>query len=175
MAHYYRRVHIGKLANEDRLVLQYPRLPFDRIDFHAGPEKLRPVVRRVPPEAGEGKTTWELEFDLSGVRAGSAANIEIEATVHDFEARKGERENWLRYSPPAPTEQASVGCFSRNLGRTRTTASFATRQPSPPGSRKSRRSSRSTDPTAQSSPGRSSMRSRATLRVRVDDGMSHLV
>ena len=90
------------------MVLQYPRLPFDRIDFHAGPEKLKPVVRRVPPEAGEGKTTWELEFDLSGVRTGDATDIEIEAIVHDFEARKGERENWLRYSPPATTEQASV-------------------------------------------------------------------
>ena len=108
VAHYYRRVRIRKRANEDRMVLQYRRLPFDRIDFHAGPEKLRPVVRRVPPEAGEGKTTWELEFDLSGVRTGSATDIEIEATVHDFEARKGERENWLRYSPPATTEQASV-------------------------------------------------------------------
>ncbi len=108
VAHYYRRVRIRKLANEDRLVLQYPRLPFDRIDFQAGPEKLKPVVRRVPPEAGEGKTTWELEFDLSGVRAGSPTDIEIEATVHDFEARKGERENWLRYSPAAPTEQASL-------------------------------------------------------------------
>ena len=108
VAHYYRRVRIRKRANEDRMVLQYPRLPFDRIDFHAGPEKLRPVVRRVPPEAGEGKTTWELEFDLSGVRTGSATDIEIEATIHDFEARKGKRENWLRYSPPATTEQASV-------------------------------------------------------------------
>ena len=70
VAHYYRRVRIRKRANEDRMVLQYPRLPFDQIDFHAGPEKLKPVVRRVPAEAGEGKTTWELEFDLSGVRAG---------------------------------------------------------------------------------------------------------
>ena len=108
VAHYYRRVRIRKLANEDLLVLQYPRLPFDRIDFHAGPEKLRPVVRRVPPEAGEGKTTWELEFDLSGVRAGTSTDIEIEATVQDFQARKGERENWLRDAPPASTEQASV-------------------------------------------------------------------
>ena len=108
VAHYYRRVHIRKLANEDRLVLQYPRLPFDRVNFHAGPEKLKPIVRRVPPEAGEGKTTWELEFDLSGVRTGSTTDIEIEAMVHDFEARKGKSENWLRYSPPAATEQASV-------------------------------------------------------------------
>ena len=108
VAHYYRRVHIRKRASEDRMVLQYPRLPFDRIDFYAGPEKLRPVVRRVPPEAGEGKTTWELEFDLSGVRPGATTDIEIEAIVHDFEARKGKRENWLRYSPPAATEQASV-------------------------------------------------------------------
>ena len=96
VAHYYRRVRIRKRANEDRMVLQYPRLPFDRIDFHAGPEKLKPVVRRVPPEAGGGKTTWELEFDLSDVRTGSPTDIEIEATIHDFEARKGERENWLR-------------------------------------------------------------------------------
>lgn len=108
VAHYYRRVRIRKGANEHRMVLQYPRLPFDQIDFHAGPEKLRPVVRRVPAEAGEGKTTWELEFDLSGVRAGSATDIEIEATIHDFEARKGKHENWLRYSPPSTTEQASV-------------------------------------------------------------------
>ena len=107
-AHYYRRVRIRKRASEDHIVLQYPRLPFDRIDFHAGPEKLKPVVRRVPPEAGEGRTTWELEFDLSSVRAGGATDIEIEATVYNFEARKGKRENWLRYSPPAPTEQASV-------------------------------------------------------------------
>ena len=108
VAHYYRRVRIRKRANEDRMVLQYPRLPFDRIDFHAEPENLRPVVRRVPPEAGEGKTTWELEFDLSGVRPGRATDIEIEATVYDFEARKGKHENWLRYSPPAKTEQVSV-------------------------------------------------------------------
>ena len=108
VAHYYRRVHIKKRANDDHMVLQYPRLPFDRIDFQAGPEKLKPVVRRVPPEAGEGKTTWELEFDLSGVRPGATTDIEIEAIVHEFEARKGERENWLRYSPPATTEQASV-------------------------------------------------------------------
>ena len=108
VAHYYRRVHIRKKASEDHMVLQYPRLPFDRIDFHAGPEKLRPVVRRVPPETPEGKTTWELEFDLSGVRSGGTTDIEIEAIIHNFEARKGERENWLRYSPPAKTEQASV-------------------------------------------------------------------
>ena len=108
VAHYYRRVRIRKRANEDRIVLQYPRLPFDQIDFHAEPEKLRPVVRRAPAEAGEGKTTWELEFDLSGVRTGSPTDIEIEAIIHDFEARKGKHENWLRYSPPAKTEQASV-------------------------------------------------------------------
>ncbi len=108
VAHYYRRVRIQKRADKDRMILQYPRLPFDRIDFHAGPEKLKPVVRRVPPEAGKGMTTWELEFDLSGVRIGSATDIEIEATIHDFEARKGKRENWLRYTPPATTEQASV-------------------------------------------------------------------
>ncbi len=108
VAHYYRRVHVRKRASEDHMVIQYPRLPFDRIDFHAGPEKLLPVVRRVPPEAGEGKTTWELEFDLSGVRPGGTTDIEIEATIHDFEARKGKHENWLRYSPPARTEQASV-------------------------------------------------------------------
>jgi predicted acylesterase/phospholipase RssA len=108
VAHYYRRVHVKKRASEDHMVLQYSRLPFDRIDFHAGPEKLKPVVRRVPAQAGEGKTTWELEFDLSGVRAGSTTDIEIEAIIHDFEARKGKQENWLRYSPPAPTEQASV-------------------------------------------------------------------
>jgi len=108
VAHYYRRVRIRKGANEHRMVLQYPRLPFDQIDFYAGPEKLRPVLRRVPAEAGDGKTTWELEFDLSGVRAGSATDIEIEATIHDFEARKGKHENWLRYSPPSTTEQASV-------------------------------------------------------------------
>ena len=108
MAHYYRRVHIRKRASEDRMVLQYPRLPFDQIDFHAGPEKLKPVVRRVPPEAGDTKTTWELEFDLSGVRPGGTIDIEIEAIIRDFEARKGKQENWLRYSPPATTEQASV-------------------------------------------------------------------
>ena len=108
VAHYYRRVRVRKRASEDHMILQYPRLPFDEIDFHAGPEKLRPVVRRIPPEAGEGKTTWELEFDLSGVRPGGTTDIEIEATVHDFEARKGKQENWLRYSPPATTEQASV-------------------------------------------------------------------
>jgi predicted acylesterase/phospholipase RssA len=108
VVHYYRTVRIRKRADEDRMVLQYPRLPFDRVDFHAGPEKLKPVVRRVPPEAGEGKTTWELEFDLSGVRAEIPTDIEIEAIIHDFEARKGKSENWLRYSPPAMTEQASV-------------------------------------------------------------------
>jgi predicted acylesterase/phospholipase RssA len=108
VAHYYRRVRILKRANDDRMVIQYPRLPFDQIDFHASPEKLRPVVRRVPPDAKERKTTWELEFDLSGVRLGSDIDIEIEATIHDFEARKGERENWLRYSPPATTQLASV-------------------------------------------------------------------
>ena len=108
VAHYYRRVRIRKQANEERLVLQYPRLPFNRIDFHAGPEKLRPVVRHVPPSAGEGKSTWELEFDLSSVRPGVPTDLEIEATIHDFEARKGKQENWLRYSPPAKTEQASV-------------------------------------------------------------------
>ena len=108
VAHYYRRVHIRKRANDDRMVLQYPRLPFDRIDFHVGPEKLKPVVRRAPAEAGEGKTTWELELDLSGVRPGATTDIDIEATIHDFEARKGKQENWLRYSPPARTEQASV-------------------------------------------------------------------
>ncbi len=108
VARYYRRVRIRKLAAEDRFVLQYPNLPFDQIDFHAGPEKLKPVVRRSRSGAGAGNTTWELEFDLSSVRTGSPTDIEIEATIHDFEARKGKRENWLRYSPPAATEQASV-------------------------------------------------------------------
>jgi hypothetical protein len=108
VAHYYRRLRIIRRGNKDRMVLQYLRLPFDRIDFHAEPEKLKPIVRRVTAEAGAGKTTWELEFDLSGVQIGTAADIEIEATIHDFEARKGKQENWLRYSPPSATEQASV-------------------------------------------------------------------
>jgi len=108
VAHYYRTVRVRKRADDALMVLQYPRLPFDRIDFQAGPEKLKPVVRRVPSESGEGKTTWELAFDMSDVRAGSSVDIEIEAAVHDFEARKGKHENWLRYSPPAATELASV-------------------------------------------------------------------
>ena len=44
----------------------------------------------------------------TGTATDADTDIEIEATVHDFEARKGEHENWLRYSPPAKTEQASV-------------------------------------------------------------------
>ncbi|MDG3008203.1 patatin-like phospholipase family protein [Paludisphaera mucosa] len=107
-AHYYRRVRIKKRGDESVFVLQYPRVPFDRIDFQGGPEKLKPVVRRIPPETGKSETTWELAFDVSKVRAGSPIDVEIEATVHDFEARKGAHENWLRYSPPAATEQASV-------------------------------------------------------------------
>ncbi|WP_165246383.1 patatin-like phospholipase family protein [Paludisphaera soli] len=107
-ARYYRRVRVRRRAGEDRLVLQYPGIPFDRIDFQAGPEKLKPVARRIPPEVGGGKTTWELEFDMSGVRPETPVDVEIEAIVHDFEARKGKQENWLRYSPPARTEQASV-------------------------------------------------------------------
>jgi predicted acylesterase/phospholipase RssA len=108
VARYYRRVRVRKLNDEALLVLQYPRLPFDRIDFQAGPEKLSPVVRRRAAEAAGGGTTWELAFDLSRVRSGSLVDIEIEALIHNFEARKGEQENWLRYSPPAATEQASV-------------------------------------------------------------------
>ena len=83
-----------------------PPLRPDRLPRRAGEAEARRTPR--PARGREAKTTWELEFDLSDVRIGSPTDIEIEATIHDFEARKGERENWLRYSPPATTEQASV-------------------------------------------------------------------
>ena len=36
VAHYYRRVRIRKRANEDRVVIQYPRLPSTRLTFTPG-------------------------------------------------------------------------------------------------------------------------------------------
>lgn len=107
-AHYYRRLRMRKLEGEHRLILQYPRSFFNRADFHCNPVKLKPVIRRVPPESGDGKTTWEIEFDLSDVPKGAVTDVEIEATVYDFEARKGVGENWLRYMPATPTGEASI-------------------------------------------------------------------
>ena len=93
VAHYYRRVAAsGNGPNEDRTGPPVPSPPLrpDRLSRRAG-EAEGPSYAASRPEAGEGKTTWELEFDLSGVRTGSTTDIEIEAMVHDFEARKGKQ------------------------------------------------------------------------------------
>jgi predicted acylesterase/phospholipase RssA len=107
VAHFYRRLRVQKVAEEDHLVIKMIR-PFDRVDFHCGPEKLKPIVRRVLPRPGERDTTWELAFDLSSVRKGRTEDIEIEATVHDVMAKKGEGENWVRYRAAVPTAEASM-------------------------------------------------------------------
>ena len=92
---------------DDHLVIKIIR-PFDRVDFHCGPETLKPAIRRVLPRPGERDTTWELAFDLSSVPKGRTEDIEIEATVHDIMAKKGEGENWMRYRAAIPTAEASV-------------------------------------------------------------------
>jgi predicted acylesterase/phospholipase RssA len=107
VAHYYRSVRVRKVAKDDRLVLQLIR-PFDRVDFHCGPEKLKPLIRRVLPRHGERDTTWELTFDLSAVPRGGTEDIEVEATVHDIMAKKGEGENWMRYRSATATVESSV-------------------------------------------------------------------
>jgi predicted acylesterase/phospholipase RssA len=107
VAHFYQRVRVRKLAEDDQLVIKIIR-PFDRVDFHCGPENLKPTVRRILPRPGERDTTWELAFDLSSVPKGRSEDIEIEATVHDIMAKKGEGENWIRYRPTFATAEASV-------------------------------------------------------------------
>jgi hypothetical protein len=107
VAHFNRMIRVRKLAENDHLVLQIVR-PFDRMDFHCGPEALKPTIRRVSPRRGERDTTWELAFDFSSVAKGHTEDIEIEATVHDIIAKKGEGENFLRYRAAIPTAEASV-------------------------------------------------------------------
>jgi hypothetical protein len=107
IAHYYRRLRVRKLAQDDHLVLQLVR-PFDHVDFHCGPETLKPHIRRVLPRPGARDTTWELSFDLSAVPKGRTEDIEIEATVYDIMAKKGKGQNWMRYRPAATTVECSV-------------------------------------------------------------------
>jgi hypothetical protein len=107
IAHFYRMIRVRKLAEDDHLVLKFVR-PFDRIDFHCGPEALKPTIRRVLSRPGERDTTWELAFDFSSVDKGRTEAIEIEATVHDIMAKKSEGENFLRYRAAIPTAEASV-------------------------------------------------------------------
>jgi hypothetical protein len=101
------RLSVRKLAEDDRLVIKIIRT-FDRVDFHCGPEKLKPTIRRVLPRPGERDTTWELAFDLSSVAKGRTDDIEIEATVHDIMAKKGQGETWMRYRTAIPTVEVSV-------------------------------------------------------------------
>jgi predicted acylesterase/phospholipase RssA len=107
VAHFYRRVHVRKLAEDDQLVIKLILL-FDRMDFHCGPEELKPAVRRVLPRRGQRETTWELAFDLSSVPKDRVEDIEIEATVYDVVAKKGEGENSMRYRTTFPTAEASI-------------------------------------------------------------------
>jgi hypothetical protein len=107
VAHFYRRTRVRKLAQDDQLIIKIIR-PFDRIDFHCGPEELKPVVRRVLPRPGGRDTTWELVFDLSSIPKDRVVDLEIEATVHDIMAKKGEGENWMRYRTTFATAEASI-------------------------------------------------------------------
>lgn len=107
VAHFYRRLRVRKLADVDHLVVKIIR-PFDRVDFHCGPETLKPTIGRISPRPGERDTTWELAFDLSSVPKGRTEDIEIEGTVHDIMAKKGEDENWMRYRAAIPTAEASI-------------------------------------------------------------------
>jgi hypothetical protein len=107
VAHFYRRLRVRKLAEDDHLVIKIIR-PFDRVDFHCGPERLKPAIRRVLPRPGERETTWELALDLSSVPKGRAEDIEIEGTVHDIMAKKGEGENFMRYRAAIPVAEASI-------------------------------------------------------------------
>lgn len=107
VAHFYRRIRVRKLAEDDDLIIKIIR-PFDRVDFYCGPEQLKPTIRRVLPRPGERDTTWELAFDLSSVPKGRTEDIEIEATIHDVMAKKGAGENWIRYRAAIPTPEASV-------------------------------------------------------------------
>jgi hypothetical protein len=107
VAHFYRRIRVRKLAEDDHLVIKIIR-PFDRVDFHCGPEMLKPTIRRVLPRPGKPDTTWELAFDLSSVPKGQTEDIEIQATIHDIMAKRRERENWIRYRAAIPTAEASV-------------------------------------------------------------------
>jgi predicted acylesterase/phospholipase RssA len=107
VAHFYRILRVQKLAEDDHLVLKISR-PFDRVDFHCGQETLKPTIRRIRPGPGERDTTWELEFDLSSIPKGRPEDIEIEGTVHDIMAKKGEGENWVRYRVAIPVAEASV-------------------------------------------------------------------
>src|SRR5262245_63530677 len=98
---------VHTLAKHDHLVINFI-LPFDRVDFHCGPETLKPTIRRVLPRPGERETTWELAFDLSSVPKGRTEDIEIEGTVHDIMAKKGEGENFMRYLAAIPVAEASI-------------------------------------------------------------------
>jgi predicted acylesterase/phospholipase RssA len=108
VAHFYRMLRVRKLAEDDRLVIKFIR-PFERIDFHCGPEKLKPTIRRVLPRPGERDTTWEVAFDLSSVPKGRTEDIEIEATIHNVMAKKKvEGESLWRYRAAIATAEASL-------------------------------------------------------------------
>jgi predicted acylesterase/phospholipase RssA len=107
VVYFYRRIRARRLAKDDRLVIQLTE-PYRRIDFRCGPEKLKPTVRRVPPRTGGRDTTWELEFDFSGVPPGIVQDIEFEAILYDVEADRGKGETWVRYRPVAATAEVSI-------------------------------------------------------------------
>jgi predicted acylesterase/phospholipase RssA len=106
-AYYYRRIRARKLSDDNRLVVQYVQ-PFKDINFRCGPEKLKPVVRRIKAQPGEREVMWEIEFDFSSVPRGRITEVTIEANLQDVAASTGLTEKWVRYQPQFKTDDASV-------------------------------------------------------------------